>query len=68
MAAYKPLILALERDDHERLAVIAICRGRDTTKAEVAALVIREWLAGAGQRELADAADRLAGPRLETAG
>lgn len=69
MAAYQPLYgVALEKDDHERLAVIALLRGRDVTKADVVALIIREWLAGPGQRELADAADRLAGPRVQTAG
>lgn len=68
MAAYKPLILTLERDDHERLAVIALLRGRDISKADVAERVLREWLAGAGQKELAEAADKLAGPRLQSAG
>jgi hypothetical protein len=68
MAPYRPLYLTLERDDHERLAVIALHRGRDVRKEDVAAQVLREWLGGAGQKELADLADRLAGPRLESAG
>lgn len=68
MAAYRPLVLMLERDDVERLSVIALVRGRDVSKVDVAESVIREWLSGAGQRELAEAADRLAGPRLKTTG
>lgn len=68
MATYRPLYVALERDDHERLSVIALHRGRDVRKEDVAAGVIREWLAGAGQKELAALADRLAGPRLQSAG
>jgi len=68
MAAYKPLIIVLERDDHERLSVIGLLRGRNVCKGDVAAQVLREWLAGEGQRELAEAADKLAGPRIQTAG
>lgn len=73
MAAYTPLYgVSLDADDHERLAVIALLRSatrRDrVTKAEVVELIVREWLAGPGQAELASAADRLAGPRIQSAG
>lgn len=68
MAAYRPLVLMLEREDIERLSVIALHRGRDVTKVDVAESVLREWLVGAGQAELAEAADRLAGPRIKSAG
>ncbi|MCU1590073.1 MAG: hypothetical protein JWP11_1329 [Frankiales bacterium] len=63
-ARVRPVIVVLEDEDRERLAVLAHLRGRGTTPAEVAAEAVHVWLAGPGQRELADAADRLAGPRI----
>ena len=64
--------VSLQHDDHERLAVIALLRSRrgsaQVKKGDVVATIVREWLAGAGQRELAAAADNLAGPRLHSAG
>lgn len=64
MAAVRPLFVPIDRDDLERLRLIAHHRGRGMTPSDVAAEALRAWLAGAGQRELADAADALAGPRV----
>lgn len=62
--AVRPIVVVLEDEDRERLVVLAHVRGRGTTPAHIAAQAIRAWLAGPGQRELAEAADRLAGPRI----
>ncbi len=62
MAGTRPLVLALDRDDLDRLVLLADHRGPHAHPADVARDAVRAWLRGPGRAELAAAAIRLAEP------